>query len=444
MIYALWDYTKADANTTTYFSLYGRRMFLGGDLLNATRKISTDRFGNEVVGKAEKIIDKYLVTYDLDEQKALAQELTALLGDIPPQTEMPTPPLKSRQANAGREEKKLSEELEQELNAEEEKVEGEQENSGGKEGEDAGSNKQDCDDDVGVKDLIKEELEKVMDKLEEEVAEVKNRIGRENGIGAGDDDFVGQFGDFFAEQKHLQTSQRIYSVLRALKNELENKTVIRQRRGRINLRAVMGRESHTNTDFKRFLPSRIDKSKMIVSLLIDGSGSMTQTEFDVAVGGAWSISHALERIGARVEVQEFSGDYRVMKKFATRTDSARFGRAYNGPTELLKCLKSAKENIANEKARQGGNGVVIALTDGGYARENEVHTLVRAMRKEGNEVFLIRIKLSDYGYAVFVAPDSGYSSIVKVKNLQDLPKAMGKIILTMQHKLVNREKRVRG
>lgn len=434
------------ASYQSYVLLYGRRFILENDkLLGNLRKIFVTQFNEAVAIEVEAIIDTYLVTKDVATQKVLARKLTDIIGSNNcPQPTSGYAQGRNERKGQSKEENDATEEMEKELKEEEKKKKKKQkDDKKGDAGTKADDKESDELSDKECSDLFnteKDALNEIEKELEKSEASVKDDIERQ--MDRMDKHGFGSKGDvnnsrwvFTPEEKHKVISNKVLNLIKRMKNDLDNKTVYNQKRGRINLRRAMVNTGYQTNDFKRYIPSRLGKTKLGVSILVDASSSMSETEYNTAVASAWIIAKALEQTNSLTKVYEFSKDMHVIKDFSEQVKKANWGRVQRGGTYVLDTLNDAYKSTSALTKKLGVlNNVILIITDGQFDKNTEVEQLTAKLKDNGIYVALFKVGAASMYYSQNSA--AAYSKIIKVNSFSELDKSMAEMVTHIQHEVV--------
>jgi hypothetical protein len=246
---------------------------------------------------------------------------------------------------------------------------------------------------------------------------------------------------FSPSTRHMIQAKKLTTTIKKMKTDLGNMTVYNKKSGLLNLRkAMINEESNKFNDFKRFVPSRLNKTKMLVSVLVDSSGSMTDTQYDLALSSAYSISKALENTNSMSKIYEFSTNFNVLKRFDQGVDKSPLGRNYCDGTHVLSALHDTTKSMQATAKKYGIHGkIVIIITDGNFDQMEETAEYVRYMRKLGIYVCVFKVtRQSTYGWyhdRLKHYKDS-YNKITIVKDFEALNESMLEIVDHIQKKIV--------
>jgi Mg-chelatase subunit ChlD len=380
--------------------------------------------GNLLTEDVERIVDKYIITNDVTKQIELADELKDLLEDY---EDIKTPRANSypnlrstHKKSTNNEEKKLAEEIKKQLK----KID---------------KNSEDTETPKDANAEIEKEISNEKGKLVEDIERQKTIMKKKdfNETSSNDSKMI-----FRPEQQHYSTAKNLQTAISKLRNDLDNKTTYNQKRGILNIRKAMVSNSYQTNDFKRFIPSRLSKTRLGVSIFIDSSGSMTHRNYEIAISGGWSIARALEKLGSMTKVYEFSSCFRVIKDFNDSTKDSSWGRDFCGSTNILDALRDAKDSTKELRKTHGiKNHMMLILTDGAFNNNAEVEVLAKELKKEGIYVCLIRI--NDYGSFYYSSHNdrNAYNKIIELKTFNQLTQGMTDIVRDVQKSVILNVKR---
>lgn len=433
-----------------YHTVYGRRFFLPEDLVAAYRERALlEGYTEEELKEIENIIDAYLITSKSAELFELVKRFAAVLK------------LKKNKDGEG----------------EKEKGEDKGDGAGGETDKGTGNDKSDETDDETEKEektnedpgmpsdievltdtkqrvpggterkRLKKRLkkEKIVDRVEKEIE--TEDVNKEEDI----EKTISEFTDIISKsldseieedmitmgvgteagshiptfiQERIDLKNELKSYLKVLKSDLSESYVRKQRRGRVDLRSAMGAgKTQSITVFKRFRPSKVDKVKMAVTILIDGSGSMKGEPFTKATSGSWILSHALEEVGSKVLVMEYSNRYTgfVAKQWDEKMD--RQINFLHGGTEPEEHLRMVLNELKRKKTKDGIHNLVnIILTDGKWHGAIQSEDIISEMQHEKIKTVEIHIA----GNIGIYEHNSEY--MIRVNNIEKLPEQMKGVI----------------
>ena len=400
-----------------YVNVYGRRFFLPRELVSLYRKLAIEQEGytEREISLIEELIDRYLTAKTYSELIDIIKALTAILKtedlnyyDQTSNCHMPYDPELSFQRSerlAGDKKKiaKLIEEErkkekdgkggngdieeEQEEQGDEGSGEGEKEGQEGEEEQEGQEGEEEREGGVNIESKIQEILEQTAEEIDRDLQREIQRDMEIIGIIAGDQ--AGASKDVLVtERKELKDKLKRY--LKILKSGLSEGYIRRQKTGRFDMRAVMCAMKNGNTRiFKKYKPSRVDKLRIALCIEVDGSGSMSGEKFKHAIDCAWMLSHALEELGSKVAVTEYSdGTYIYLKKWNEKmgTDV----QMLSGGTDPGRCLKEAFTELKRMRNNGIPNLINICITDGDwYSRHGD--WVIEDMNNDGVETIEVII-----------------------------------------------------
>lgn len=242
-----------------------------------------------------------------------------------------------------------------------------------------------------------------------------------------------------------QESKKLEKGLKELSTTLKSGYADRQTSGRLNVRRMFNRSNPTDMKvFTKFRPSRLAKSKMLINMFVDCSGSMRDVEYDaegnrvatkweIALDSCWVINDALNRDANKIMVYAFSTDYMQIKEYDGKLENK---RPIMDLTYLAPSLVDAMPRIRGyQKANDFRNVVNIVITDGHLHDNVKSNNIFGQLEKAGHHNIMI-------GVGVTINPER-YSNIHHVVNLHDFGELSGllmKVFKTMKAKFVKEVK----
>lgn len=241
---------------------------------------------------------------------------------------------------------------------------------GGPEGDDGDSDKggDDQDDDLTFDDLfgdgfqdkleeaIDKDLDKTMDKIQDDIQSDLDTVESKE-IPEGQQDVE-------VTPRMTAVANRLGSILRVIRSDLDNYYVDGKRTGRINMRKAMA-HSKTNDPriFKKYCPSVIDKTLIGVVILVDTSQSMSDEGVKKAMEGVWAINKAVTSLrGNKVRIIAYNTDTYDLKDW---NEIGTFQARSAGYTYPDNSYRMAIESINELKKSEGvENFLLFNLTDG--------------------------------------------------------------------------------
>jgi len=434
------DNEKSENDKTYYLLLYGRRLIINNNkLMSLLRQRFVGCCTEDLTCKVEKIIDEYLVTVDIPKQKELALELHRLLVD----NNVKIPELHKEIVSTGnvdkkrapKDEKKVSEELKKEIekaNKEKSESDGDDESGGLVNPGDGNSDAES--DDNNVKDLIITELGNSENESTEIInVEIKSQMKAMN-----QKDFKlvesllnnrKPYSLFSPTKTHKVTVRRLTKRLKMLKSGLGNSTVHRQKNGKVDLKRAMNPKNDLRFDvFNKFRPSRLDKTKLDISLFIDASSSMREDSYKIAMGTCWTIANALEKTDSKTQIFEFANHSQTIKKYNDNVKNVTWGRFQYGNTNIVSSLDIAYERLDKKSL----NKIMIIITDGMFNSGDSVEKTVKKFRKENIEVYVIKVGGGKW-FGRF--NEKILSGLIFIDDFKQLDKEMNDLVSGIQAKI---------
>jgi len=457
-----------------YILLYGRRFIIGKqDIMEDLRDLCVEKYGENIIKQAEAIIDEYIETTDVDKQIALGIKFYHLFGQKV-QSPYQRPFLQTKgKSSTSNEEKELTEQISEDIKKGLEKIEeeqkeieqknnqkttesderiGEQSNEGkekdgmssavsqktSKDNDDlqSGSGSQ-SNEQSELQSAINKLLKKTMQEVQDEVERQMSSMGKQTFEGSQSTSVNDSILVFTPESRHFSTMRKLKEQIKKMRNDLDNRTVYHQKRGKIDMRrAMINSNSYKIADFKKFSPSKLSNTRLAVTVLLDSSGSMSNSDFDTAVGSGWAIANALEECGSKVKVIEFSDNYRILKDFDEDSKKSKWGRNYNSGTFVISALKDAAKSLDEVSKRDNiKNQMIMIITDGGFMSRDTTEKITKELKDKGVYVTLFRV-----GSSTDYASRDAYNKIVTVRNFTQLTKGMTEMVQHIQLETVRKVK----
>lgn len=423
-----------ESSKMLYLLLYGRRFILDNPKIMKMVRNEFDK--NEGAQKdniveLEKIIDEYLITTNVNKQIKLGKKFLSLLAisDLIKMSNINMNDVHNdKQTNAiSASENAITLKVKETIN--------EEKKTASTNGNDNSESEE-----TDILDIFNEmNAESVKSKKEiQKDTENMKKIMQKNVFGIGknkeserNDAFPREY-EFSPADIDKTLIKHIENTIKRLRIDIDNKTLYKQKKGKISMRNAMMNQSYLLNDFKKHIPSIRNKVNLDVSLVLDSSGSMGYNSFDTVLKTAWTISKAIENTNGCSRIIEFSDDYAVIKERHEKTDNALWGRRFAHGTQPEKAL----ENIYNDlKLNASENKIVFLLTDGEYEDTEKVHKIVKEMHDMGIFTILIFVGNNDYYANQW---KSYYDKYVNVNDFNNLPKAMNDIVIELQEKSIRR------
>lgn len=423
--YVLKDGFKPD----DYLLLYGRRFIIGDvEIMKKLKAICIGKYMKLTVEAAEKIIDEYLVTTDKDHQIFLAKKFYDLFPNVN-NKQAPTDGKGNGRKSNSKDDKELSEkvkdDIEKGLSNDNESVVGE---------------KSDSD-----KELINKLIDKSVKNMK---TDIENQMKIMEKQSFGDKSLNISLKIFQPEANHIKVMNDLKMQIRKIRNDLDNKTVYNQKRGRINMRKAISSNIYNTNDFKMFIPEKLSKTKLAVSVLIDSSGSMQDKNYETALSSGWAVATALEDSGSKVKVYEFSTGWKVLKDFDTISKNGKWGRNYSGGTSPGNAYLDAERslNLVSKKYNIN-NQVIIIITDGQFKPDDRIIVENKALelKKKGIYTAILYVGqnyiLSDGKDLIDHYMDkTKYNKVIPIRNFNSLTNVITQMIKSLQIDIIKRIK----
>ena len=399
--------------------LYGRRKILNNNkILKSLEQKSIEHYGEENNHKIKEIIDRFITTTNLSDHKRLSMELYDIIGSNKP--EGVDDNRNSKESVEKKEEKNLSEQTNKDLQKHDKSTK-----------------------DVSEKEIpenisdIEKEMNKEVEKSEKQVEseiiqdrmdidKIKNEMQDDGRFTSpGEDDGSGVL-IRHSVNKHLNQAKKLQKLIKRLKNELGNKTMYKQKKGRLDIRRAMTNNYDTK-DFKKFMPERKNELDIDVSILLDSSGSMNDQQSSICFKSAWIISKALEETGNLTNVYEFSSRFRTVKTHKEKCSRVEWARTQNGGTLIDNALYKIRKYY--DKFKNKKTKIIIVFTDGRISRPDMIQSeMKKLMQKHQPKIFWFAIN--------GCGPDETYEKYVEksfhLRDINQLMLEMPKLIKNIQ------------
>ncbi len=395
-----------------YVLYYGRK-FIDRKIIEDLRKARVNKYGEDLIKKAEKIVDDYLFANDEMNQFVGATRLAILFAQNSISMRKPggSSPVvrgakkkeneksteKLRRGIDAMERESTKDESDDEQESDDESDEDDEENTGGKKAKKSKQGKSEQKSDESGQDVLDRLNDIAKDALEEINSEVQGELVQVNhgsGAGFGEGDFVSGEGKqpiaHFLETHHHVTANKIRDIIKVIRNGLEAHYVKGEKSGKLDIRAVMN-SSRTNNYtrvFRKWKTGRIGKAKMSVSLILDNSGSMCRY-YKSLLGSAWCLNKALESTGDYCQIIKYNSGYKIVKGFFEK--SGDWGIGCDGNTYLSASLQETLNGIRFLKQKhQVQNHIVIVFTDGDFADWRYAQPILKKINEFGAITVLVR------------------------------------------------------
>ena len=388
-----------DYNFGNYLLMYGRK-FLNIDLSSYKKSISN--VSDADIKSGENLVDSYIIEKDMEKRLAIAYSLALLLhkNNQNASSTSSSNSLNTAGRKGGKKQRidQTVEVLKQILKTGQWKIETEDDDDddNSEEKSDKKSDKKgnksksqsdkDAKDEKDVEKVEKNKLEKlerqvqklldkVADKIEKDVEDLKSAIKG--------DEFAQLDGiKFLPTEVERLESKKVTQVLRILRGDLIASVRKFQKSGQLDIQSAMRAQKEDSMNiFRKNRLNKIDKSKLGVAILLDGSSSVDNSEFNKEITAAWCLSNAVESVGNKVEVIEFSNSCKVIKGFNSAGD---WKRHYNGGTIVAKPLKLAMTDLLKLQKKENINNLIaIVVSDGAFNDKSEAIEEFRKLKKAG-------------------------------------------------------------
>jgi len=195
---------------------------------------------------------------------------------------------------------------------------------------------------------------------------------------------------FNIDGKMRSMATQLEKGLKKLNNELVKGYVSKQKSGRVNVKRFINRQSLTDSGvFNKWLPDRLQQTKILVNLFVDGSGSMNGDRWKKAINSCWIINEALNRDENKIMVYQFSSGHQLVKEYDKPLSVPKM---IGGGTNPASAIKDAIPRIeAYKRAKSFRYVVNIIITDGEFETRGDSDNAIQQMNKLGQETLLIHI-----------------------------------------------------
>lgn len=477
----LWN-ERADLSPLMFLAIYSRGELLPPNIINYFEKSFAKAYTIEVTEKVKVLINKYIRETDIDKQYDIVQDIANLLGEdldlaneqnfgrlvceiltsacksMPKALQEKLKNLQAHKSQLSEAERKEVEKVAKEIQALRDKIkelEKELDKTEQKLWNDENltqTQKQ------RLKDKIKE-LEKQIENLQKQLkqmlmqnpselspiltqgiglievsidTEVQNDLRTIYGGGCGSESGSElQTTPFMVTPKHKELANKLKNIVKIIKNDLKQGYIPNRKAGKINLRKSMNWKSTGNTRiFKKYIPSKLDKSRLGVIALLDSSGSMGDKDFNDALACSWILCEALEKVGNKVALIEYSTNYKIIKGFDKKGD---FRRHFSDGTTPLRAITTATELIEEQKAKNGiKNWLLFILTDGCWEQPAECDALLSTISKS-KEVDTIMIH---FGHDTPEAHKCNHT--IKINDMDKLAEIFKSVVKKVQRNIIIR------
>ena len=240
---------------------------------------------------------------------------------------------------------------------------------------------------------------------------------------------------FDIDSSMIRNSNKISRGLKKLNTDLKQGYINKQRSGRLNVRSLVNRKSQLDTKvFKKWLPSQIKKTKMLVNLFIDGSGSMSGRKWETTLGALWIINEAFNKDDNKIMAYQFSNRYAKIKGYDEKLTRPNF---MGGNTYVLKSLMDALPQIERYKKANGYSNVLnIVITDGWLQDNREsVKNVIKQMEDKGHHNILLNVEFKP---TKEYANEYGFKHFMYVENFDDLTPKLIKLFGNLKKSMIKK------
>jgi hypothetical protein len=228
-------------------------------------------------------------------------------------------------------------------------------------------------------------------KLSEELKTIKQTIT---------DDAYADLTTFCVDSDAEAQVNKIAKNMHKLNIELGRGNVSHQVAGRLNVRSFINRKDKADLKiFDKYIPSRLNRSKMLVNIFLDASGSMRQSDgtnksdrWSNAKKSTWILANSLERHENQVMCIAWSD----LCAFQTFKEYGKILKApplnCTGNTYPEGALGSSLKKIQDYKKRNGFKAVMsILVTDGDFNDNSAVYNAVQKYVDAGHHFVLVKV-----------------------------------------------------
>lgn len=373
-----------------YIGVYGRRLFLNKKHISPFKKKFIHKFGDKTIISVEKLINEYLLDTTVERKRQISKSITELLypNHQCVNSEKNIEKLKqiqlsvicntnsqhgtSKKDKKKKEQEKLTEKIDSMLK-EKDKKDDEKSNKKDNESEDYDE------DEIYISKQMMKELEKEIklteQKIEKDIQEdikfIKNQEiydGRKTDFSAPGINNKSSYNNekFIPNTKNKITSKKLETIIRKWKLENTATYQTNQKVGRLDLRKALTFQKTNNIKlFKNYKGDTSKSSKMLVSFLIDESGSISHQQYQLESAVVWSLTNALENTGSKVMIHAFSSTYKKKKGFDSKITN--WNRLFEGGTTPFDGITDSIRTMYNYSLQNKiKNKYMIIITDGQY------------------------------------------------------------------------------
>jgi hypothetical protein len=222
------------------------------------------------------------------------------------------------------------------------------------------------------------------------------------------------------------------NLLRSLRADLNQETTRNLKRGILDIKKLIcnNKENDLNVFKKPMVTDRLNKSKIAISMLLDGSGSMEYQTFNTALKSAFILTKSLEALKNEIEIYEFSNNYVKIKAF--RQNGAYY-RNFHNFTYLAPAINEASRSL-NEFSKQNhiNNKFIFVLSDGVFSDNDlmEQEKTLEIIQKTGIKILWIFIGSMFKPNFDRIAKKFNYA--IQIENIGLLTRELRKILNKIQ------------
>jgi hypothetical protein len=470
------SFESKNKNAISNYALIFGRKFMWKQALKIRKLIDNNLVELGVdehdIDRIEEITDEYISEVSLNKRLEFGLELANLFEKYkirPPMNS--TESIKSHNRMKGMKEKikeaveKALEQMKEQDKLQKEEPEEESENGENQEGEEGeesdenenGSGKCDGDgneelgeqkSDVGSgsdeskgeksKNVI-DELQASIDNSTEESEAIQNEVNNDlNVVGIasinGGETYSGEL--FRETEREKLEIAKVYNLIKELRGDLAMRIDRFKKRGLLDTKSAM-KSIHNRTlnVFKKKSLNKMDKARLGISLILDTSGSISDSDFNNEVRSAWTLVKSFEKLENKVEVIEFSDSFRVLKPFNSEGD---WRRTFNAGTVLTGAFNESISHL--DKLDDIKNKYIIIISDGDFTEKYEsTKRLIEEAHNHRIKVFWILA--SRDGRYVSRSKDefsSLFDHYFKIEDLSELSVKLQKTVSMIQRDIIAR------
>jgi hypothetical protein len=281
-----------------------------------------------------------------------------------------------------------------------------------------------------------EELQASIDNSTEESEAIQTEINNDlNVVGIasinGGETYSGEL--FKETEREKLEIAKVYNLIKELRGDLAMKIDRFRKRGLLDTKSAMkSLQNRTLNVFKKKSLNKMDKARLGVSLILDTSGSISDGDFTNEVRSAWTLVKSFEKLENKVEVIEFSDDFRVLKPFNSEGD---WRRTFNAGTVLTGAFNESIKHL--DGLDDIKNKYIIIISDGDFTEKyDSTKRLIEEAHKHKIKVFWILA--SRYGGMNNDEFTSLFDHFFKIEDLSELSIKLQKTVSMIQRDIIMR------